>query len=327
MATATKEKPAAKPAAMTPAPPKKSAIDPAEYKRPTNAQGLQRLADPLLPQIKAAMPAALATHAERMIRALLTECQKTPGLLDCSPASLLGGVIQVAQLGLELGGPAGQAYLIPFKGSAALVIGYKGYIALAYRSNKVRRITPRVVREGDTIEVVYGSDQKLLHRPAMPPTGKPVAYYAVIELDNGGTDFEYLTVEQCDAHRAKHALMKSGGPWIAHFDEMAMKTCIRRLAKRMPVSAEWVAAAGLDEMAEAGVPQSLSAAVVIESAGEPGGGDADPADRLRARLDHATAPAHDPGDPEQDPFPPGHATGGRLFAAGEAAADMDPIKR
>jgi hypothetical protein len=37
-------------------------------------------------------------------------------------------------LGLEVDGVTGQAYLIPFKGKAQLVVGYKGYNTLAARS-------------------------------------------------------------------------------------------------------------------------------------------------------------------------------------------------
>src|SRR5581483_7701066 len=247
--------------------------------------GLRRLADPLMGQIKAAMPAFLAKNAEQMVRCLMTECQKTPALLDCAPKSLFGGVIQAAQLGLTLGGPMGQAYLIPFKGQAQLVVGYKGYIALAHRSGRVRRITPRVVREGDVFEVLYGNGQRLVHRPdvmaAGGSLGKPVGYYAVIELDNGGEDFEFRTVAEMEAHRDRYALSKNG-PWKTNFDEMALKTCIRILAKRMPLSDEWATAAGLDDLAEREEPQGLSqvfhGAVAIE---------ADPAADLRDRLDQA----------------------------------------
>jgi len=264
-----------------------------DYKKPTNAAGLQRLSEPLIPQIKAALPRFLAGNADRMIRALLTECQKTPKLLDCTPISLLGGVIQVSQLGLELGGPTGHSYLIPFKQSAQLVIGYKGFVTLAHRSNQVQRITPRVVREGDAFSVSYGTKQEIIHRPNMEQAGAGIGYYAVVELANGGVDFEYMTVAQAQAHRDRYALSKSG-PWSTNFDEMAMKTCIRRLAKRLPLSVEWNTAAGLDEAAESGVDQNL--AVIV------GTGSVDLAESLASRLDDAKNGANDDGSPIETPL-------------------------
>lgn len=251
-----------------------------DYLKPTNASGLARLAKPLIPQIQAALPRLMAKNADRMVRALMTECEKTPALLDCTPISLFGAVLQVAQLGLELGGATGQAYLIPFKKSAQLVIGYKGFVTLAHRSGQVQRITPRVVRAGDVFDIQFGTDQRIVHRPAMEQAGEAVGYYAVVELANGGIDFEYMTKAQAEFHRNRFALSK-GGPWANHFDEMAMKTCIRKLAKRLPLSVEWNTAAGLDETAESDQDQHLGSAVVLA------GGEPDDAASLRERLEGA----------------------------------------
>jgi recombination protein RecT len=267
------------------------------YDRPADGlPALQRLGDPLKAQIAAALPRFLAGNVDRMLRCLFTECQRTPRLLDCTPKSLFGGLIQVAQLGLELGGPAGQAYLLPFKAEATLCIGYKGFVTLAHRAG-AKSFTPRVVRAGDTFGIEYGTRAELRHVPKFPPSDEVIGYYAVIHTPNGGVDFEYLTREQAEAHKARYALAKTG-PWATNFDEMAMKTAIRKLAKRVPLSVEWVAAASLDEMADEGVPQQLAAAVVIE--GEP------EKPQLRDRLDRATGkkpPAdHVPGvdDPAND---------------------------
>lgn len=276
--------------------PKKSPLAPRndaeKWNKPTSVAGLQELGSSILPQIRAALPHYMAKNSERMLRCLLTECQRTPALLDCSPRSLLGAVIQVAQLGLEIGGPAGQSYLIPFKGSATLVIGYKGFVTLAHRSGRVRRITPRIVREGDTFEIVYGTSQDLVHRPKIAADGKPLGYYAVVEIDNGGVDFEYMSVPQAEQHKSRFALSQKG-PWSTDFDAMAMKTCIRKLAKRLPLSVEWVTAAGIDEAGETDAGQNLSAAVVLN-------GDGDDVSQLERRMEDAkknVPPAVPPADP------------------------------
>lgn len=276
-------------------PPPETKLAKFDYNRPPadGVNGLQRMAGPLLAQINAAIPAVMEKNAERFVRALMTECQKTPALLDCSPKSLFGGVIQVAALGLELGGPAGQAYLLPFKGEATLCIGYRGFITLAFRAG-VHNFTPRTVREGDIFDIHYGTRNELIHAPKFPIDGEVTGYYAVVKTPSGGTDFEYLTKAQAEEHKNRYALSKNGGPWKTAFDEMAKKSCIRKLAKRVPLSVEWVQAATLDEMADEGVPQMLAAAVVLD-------GDSGKPD-LRERLDRAkAAPVEDDGIGE----PPG----------------------
>lgn len=265
-------------------------IDPAEYKKPTNAAGLQRLAGGMMGTIRAAIPATIATNAERLVRCMITECSKTPKLLECTPQSLLGGVVVAAQLGLEIGGPMGQAYLLPFGKEASLVIGYKGFVNLAYRSPAIKSFSCRIVRTGDTFDIQYGTSAKIIHRPDPSMSGEPIGYYAVVELAQGGHDFEYMTKRQCEEHRDKYALMKKGGPWLNNFDEMALKTTIRKLAKRLPLSAELSAAAGYDEQAEVGVSQGLGMAVVVEN-------EVDPAANLRERLDAAREPLRHDDEP------------------------------
>ena len=264
-------------------------IDPAEYRRPPKEiKDLGRLSQGMMGQIKAAIPATIATNADRFIRCMLNECSRTPKLLECTAQSLIGGVLVAAQLGLEIGGPMGQAYLLPFGKKSAgyteaqLVIGYKGYVALAYRSPQIKSFACRIVRDGDTFDIAYGTSPIITHKPALAMDGPPVGYYAVVELAQGGHDFEYMTKAQCEQHRDKYALMKNGGPWSTNFDEMALKTTMRRLAKRLPLSAELSTAAGYDEQADAGIPQGLGMAVVVEAE--------TPADDLRQRLDDAKNP-------------------------------------
>ena len=90
--------------------------------------------DPSLPEHQQ----SAAVTAERFTRIALTEFRRNPKLLDCTEQSLLGGLLLSAQLGLEIGGPLGQSWLIPFRDTktgtseAIWILGYKGIIALAY---------------------------------------------------------------------------------------------------------------------------------------------------------------------------------------------------
>ena len=213
----------------------------------------------LLEKSKAQIAAALPKHMtpDRMLRVVMTSIQRTPALLDCDVTTLIGAVIQSAQLGLEPDGVLGHAYLVPFynnkKGrkECQFIPGYKGLIDLARRSGQVINITSHVVYEDDSFSYEYGLEEKLEHKPARGNRGKPVAVYAVARFKDGGYHFEVLSVEDVEKTR-KVSKAGQSGPWESNWDEMARKTAIRRLAKYLPLSVEFARAASLDEAADRG---------------------------------------------------------------------------
>lgn len=290
------------------------------WAQPTSIDGLRALmSDQLRAEINNAVPRILRGHANRLLRCLLTECSTNPALLDCTPASLFGGVVRAAQLGLVIGGPTGESYLIPFGNSkkgvkeATLIVGYRGYLQLAHRSGQVRRVTPRTVRQGDQFYVRYGSGQAILHEPVRNNTEPETDFYVILETVTGGIDFECASREEMVAHRDRYATVRNApqyvrdkSPWYStgpEFAQMCHKTLIRRLAKRMPLSADMNLAIGLDEQAEVGLNQHLAGAlgeVLPESAGGPP--DDSTADDLQGRLDDAAGyvPGVDDPDFEKD---------------------------
>lgn len=290
-------------------------IDKVDWTKPRSKAGLDALVtDQLRGEINRGLPAFMRGQADRLIRAMMTECSRTPDLLDCSPASLFGAVIQAGQLGLTIGGPLGESYIIGFWSKkkqvkeATLIVGYKGFLNLAHRSALVRRVTPRVVREGDDFAVRYGTGQGILHIPKRDSDGPVTDYYVVVETVSGGVDFEVATVAEMMAFRDRYSMVRTAEEWVRKkspwyditpspinngFDSMSLKTLIRRMAKRMPLSPELACAAGLDEMADAGVPQRLDQHIP----------DAEPAvaDDLQDRLDGAAEYVPGVDDPDHDP--------------------------
>lgn len=237
-----------------------------DWNKPTNQGGLERLGQAIVGQVDKGLPKFLQGQAQRLIRCMITECSKTPALLDCTPISLFSAVIQAGQCGLTIGGQLGEAYLIPFKKQAQLIIGYKGYVQLAHRSGQILTLQPRVVHEADEFEVKYGLYPDIIHKPAFGKRGNVIGYYVIVQLVNGGRDFECMTVEEAIEHRNRYAMSKNSGPWskissdgvtTPDFDGMALKTLIRKLAKRLPLSAEWQMAASLDEQAEQQIMQDI----------------------------------------------------------------------
>lgn len=223
---------------------------------------------------KAQIEAALPKHmtADRMARICTTEIRKNPYLLKCDPKSLFGAIIQAAQLGLEPGSALGHCYLVPYKRDLTLIIGYRGMIDLARRSGQIVSINARPVFEGDQFTYSFGLEDNLHHVPCeVDQRGEITHFYAVAKLAGGGVQWEVMhrsEIESIRDHSEGYRAFKAGkirtNPWDSHFEEMGKKTVIRRLFKYLPVSIEMQTAVGLDEQADAGVPQQNDAVITGE---------------------------------------------------------------
>lgn len=201
-------------------------------------------------QMALALPKSLT--ADRLCRIVMTECRKTPALLKCNQESFLGAVLQCAQLGLEPGGALGHCYLLPYGNTAQLIIGYRGMIDLARRSGQIISIAAYVVHEEDEFDYQLGLQPKIIHKPAHQAKPGVVTFvYAVANLKGGGVQFEVMSRAEVEAVRTKSKAGGSG-PWVNHWDEMAKKTCIRRLFKYLPVSIEIARAIDVDERTDRG---------------------------------------------------------------------------
>ncbi len=221
---------------------------------------------------KATLAAVLPKHvgADRMLKIALGALRTTPKLMQARTDTLLGAIIQCAQLGLEPNTPLGHAYLIPFENRSKnitevqIVFGYKGLIDLARRSGQIVSIAAHDVRENDHFEYEYGLDEKLVHRPCLTgDRGAVTAFYAVAKLVGGGYAFEVMSRADVEAIRNESQGWKTAvrfkkeaqSPWGAHFVEMGRKTVLRRLFKFLPVSIELATAATLDGKAAVGETQ------------------------------------------------------------------------
>lgn len=230
-----------------------------------------------MPATKQQIAMALPRHMtpDRLTRIALTEIRKVPKLEKCDPVSLLGAVIQCAQLGLEPGNALGHAYLLPFDKrenvngkwettgtDVQLIIGYRGMIDLARRSGQIVSLEARTVHAKDRFDVKLGLEPTLEHEPAWEEADRgPLTFvYAIAKLKDGGLQFEVMSRAEIERVRAQ-SKAKDNGPWVSHFDEMAKKTVIRRLFKYLPVSIEIQRAVGLDEQADAGIPQQNAAVI------------------------------------------------------------------
>lgn len=260
--------------------------------QPATIQGL--LVDPKFQkQMALAMPKHMT--AERLARIALTELRKTPALAQCNQMSFMGAIMQCAQLGLELGGALGHAYLIPYGQTATFILGYRGMIDLARRSGQMISLTANVVYEHDHFKYQLGLSPDVQHVPADGERGNMTHVYAVANLKGGGVQFEVMSKYEVDKIRAGSKAGKSG-PWVTNYDEMAKKTVIRRLFKYLPVSIEMSRAVGLDEQAEAGIPQENPFVTIDADTGEITG------DVMSEEQPQSSAPANNESSEPETPF-------------------------
>jgi recombination protein RecT len=210
---------------------------------PTPAQTIGAYLKKMESQIAQVLPKHVTV--ERLTRIALTTIRTNPKLLQCELPSLLGSVMQAAQLGLEPG-LLGHCYIIPYGKEATFIIGYKGMIDLARRSGNIKSIYAHAVYENDDFEYEYGLHPALKHKPAMTNRGEFIGAYAVAHFNDGGYQFEFMPKEEIDIRR-KRSKASGNGPWVTDYEEMAKKTVVRHMFKYLPISIEIMQGVAQDE--------------------------------------------------------------------------------
>lgn len=217
---------------------------------------------PVIAQIKKtgfanALREVLPKHLtpERVIRLAQLATQKNKALLACTPESFATCVIVASQLGLEVNGPLGEAYLIPFGKECTLIIGYRGLIGLMHRSGLIKSISAYCVYANDAFEIEYGTTPRINHSPCLSgDTGELIGAYAIVTLPDGATQFDYMRLDEILAIK-KRSRSGNGGPWVTDFNEMSKKSVVKRLSKYIPMFEQTAASNVIqaDNLLESGV--------------------------------------------------------------------------
>jgi recombination protein RecT len=188
---------------------------------------------------------------EQLYSTLGLACVNNPEVLNCTPKSVINCIMRAAKLGLDPTGANNSAFLIPRNikdvRTLTLMPGYGGLIDLACRDGRIQTISANVVYGDDSFEWVDGTDPTIVHCPSRdhPRTGGDFTHaYAVAHFREGVRQTEVMT----EAEIRKVATGTS--VWRAHPIEMAKKTVIRRLAKRLPLSGPAAEAASLMDAGE-----------------------------------------------------------------------------
>lgn len=192
----------------------------------------------LTPEFARALPPGI--NPERFARVVLTAIQQNPELLVCTQKSLWGACMKAAQDGLLPDGREG-AIVPRWNSDAAAKEAHwmpmvAGIIAKAKRKGSVAGLVANVVYDGEDFEVLLGDEERITHRRdvRLVKRGKEVAVYAVATMKDGTKEREVMPWEQVQQVRAASQGGGAKGPWKTWPEEMARKSCIRRLSKRLP---------------------------------------------------------------------------------------------
>lgn len=193
-----------------------------------------------------------AINSGAFIRAALSVVMSNRDLQEAEPTTLLGAIMLAAQLRLEIGGGLGQFYLTPRRDHGQKVcvpiIGYQGYIELAYRSGRVDKVESLVVRQGD--QFTYGANSERGRffdwQPAAGGESRePLGVVAMAKIRGAEVNlWEFLTAEEVEARRPSNWQRT---PWATNPTPMWRKTGVRGLAPYLPKSTDLGRALEADE--------------------------------------------------------------------------------
>lgn len=208
---------------------------------------------------------ALGKHKDEFVASLIDLYTGDPQLQRCKPQAVVAEALRAATMRLALNKALGFAYIIVFNNSVkdpatgqwmkvptpTFVPGYKGYIQLAMRTGQYRTINADMVYEGElrNVDKLSGT----IAFDGEKKSDKVVGYFCYFELLNGFSKVLYMSVEDMAKYALRYspsfkgkekptfdALVKQAQSgqvsnevgWKGNFNDMALKTVIRRLLSK-----------------------------------------------------------------------------------------------
>ncbi len=187
---------------------------------------------------------------DKFKRIVLTAVNRNPDLMQADRRSLFAACLDAATDGLP---PDGRdAALVVFNTKVKVPGKQDVWIKKVQYMPMISGIYKKVRNAGEistlSSHVVYVSDEfdywideegpHLKHTPYLAgDRGQVLLVYAVCKLKDGSVEIETMTTAEIEQVR-QVSRAKDGGPWASWWGEMARKTVVRRLSKRLPMSSD-----------------------------------------------------------------------------------------
>mgnify|MGYP000871552532 CR=1 FL=1 len=187
-------------------------------------------------EIKKLLPEHISI--ERFERVVLTAIQMNPDLLNKDRKSLFNACLRAASDGLLVDGR--EAAIVPFKDQAQYMPMTYGIIKKMRNSGELSTISANIIHENDEFDYFVDQDgEHFTHKPKLlGERGEAIGVYSMVKTKDGGLYFDVMNKNEVMAIR-NVSRSKNNSPWDGPFSlEMWKKSSIRRLSKRVPMSAE-----------------------------------------------------------------------------------------
>lgn len=173
---------------------------------------------------------------EKLARSFAWEINTNDKLKCCSKLSMINAFYKCCEYRLDPASSIGHAWLIPYKGTVDLQIGYRGWLKLLFNSPLVANVYSYPVYENDEFYYELGMNPNIKHIPSKEPKEleKLIATYGVVKLKNGEAQIRVCFKDEIEESKAaSRGSHKPDSPWRNHYEAMAMVVPIRKMGKNL----------------------------------------------------------------------------------------------
>ena len=171
-----------------------------------------------------------AQNAKAYISSIMLAVANSDKLQECTVESIYTSALRSATLRLSVDVATGQAYLVPFKGKATLIVGYKGLYDMAIRTGRYRYINVGPVYDGEEVflDRITGFHSLGGHRK---DDATIIGWIGAFQMNDGYSKTVYMTVEECHERAKKYSknYNYADSRWKLDPKAMEQKTVMRLL--------------------------------------------------------------------------------------------------
>lgn len=213
------------------------------------------------PSVQEQFKNAMGGHKDAFVASLIELYTGDKALQSCKPQLIVAEALRAATMRLPINKALGFAYIVVYNNNQKMpdgswqkvptptfIPGYKGYIQLAMRTGEYKTINADIVYEGE----ISGFDKLsgTINFDGQKTSDKIIGYFAYFEMLNCFKKTLYMTLDEMASYAlryspsfkgrnkpTKEALVKiaqENAPtgkvgWEGNFNDMALKTVLRRL--------------------------------------------------------------------------------------------------